>query len=374
MAQPVQDRASVRVAPDPPWRWIDLLRPVGIYVGSRLAVLLVFLVAARLLPDLPGTHVFLSWDSSLYAQLIEHPYLPDPPDRGVYAFFPLFPLLAHGLSVVTGLGALEAGLVVGAVAGTAAAVLLWLLCRTLLGPDVADRAVALFAFFPASFVLSALYAEGVMIALSAGCLYALVKRRWLLAGVLAALGTASRPNAVALIAACTWAAGLAVWQRREWRALVAPLLSPLGFLGFFALLRVRTGSWSTWFDVERDLWHEKFDLLAMGDQWNYFWGDPANTNNAAVAAGTVLGVVGLVLLVRARLPFVLTVYTVVVLGLAACSQTLGPRPRFVMTAFPLFFAFALHLRGVAQTAVLGLFATALGAYALVSVNTTLFTP
>lgn len=378
MAQTVEERGTSvrRDAPAvPPLRWTSLLRPVGVYAGSRVAVLTAFWLAVKLLPDLPENHVFLVWDSGLYLQLIEHPYLSNPPDRGVYAFFPLFPMLGHALTVFPGLGALEAGLVVGALAGAAAAVVLWLLCRSLLGEQVADRAVALFAFFPASFVMSGLYAEGVMIAVSAGCLYALVTRQWLLAGVLAAVGTASRPNAVALIAACAWASLAAIALRREWRSLVAPLLSPLGILGFFALLRVRTGSWSTWFDVERDLWHERFTLLAMRDQWNYFWGAPfANTNTTAVWFGALLGLVGLVLLVRARLPFVLTVYTVVVLALAACSATLGPRPRFVMTAFPLFFAYALHLRGVAFSAVLGISATLLGGLALMTVSTTLFTP
>ncbi|HEU0104325.1 MAG TPA: glycosyltransferase family 39 protein [Mycobacteriales bacterium] len=376
MSQPT---ASVRASPArgdlsaPSWRL--LLRPVGIYVASRVAVLLAFWLAVRLTPELPDTHVFLFWDSNLYVQLIEHPYLPDPADRGVYAFFPLFPLLAHGLSVGLDIGALEAGLAVGALAGVASAVALWCLCRRLLGTEVADRAVALYAFFPASFVLSALYAEGVMIALSAACLWALVSRQWLLAGVLAALGTASRPNAVALIAACVWASGAALWTRREWRSLVAPALAPLGILGFFALLRVRTGSWRTWFDIERDLWQEKFTLTAMRDHWNYFWGAPfANTNTTVVMIGAVLCILGLVLLVRARLPAVLTVYCVVVIALAACSQTLGPRPRFVMTAFPLFFVFALHLPRSAFSAVLGLSATLLGGLALMTVSTLLFTP
>ena len=377
MVQAVEgQRASVPVDPGAPaLRARALLRPGGVYAGSRAAVLAAFWLAIKLVPEQAKTHAFLAWDSGLYVQLIEHPYLSDPPDRGVYAFFPLFPLLAHALTVVSGLGALEAGLVVGALAGLAAAVLLWLLCRSLLGQEVADRAVALFAFFPASFVLSALYAEGVMIALSAACLYALVRRQWLLAGVLAALGTASRPNAVALIAACAWASLAAIATRREWRSLVAPVLAPLGAVGFFALLRARTGSWHTWFDVEHDLWHERFTVLAMRDQWNYFWGAPfANTNTTAVWFGAVLGLVGLVLLVRARLPFVLTVYTVVVLVLAACSETLGPRPRFVMTAFPLLFGYALHLRGAAFTAVLGISAALLGGLALMTVSTILFTP
>jgi hypothetical protein len=71
---------------------------------------------------------------------------------------------------------------------------------------------------------------------------------------------------------------------------------------------------------------------------------------------------------------VLTVYAAAVIALAVCSETLGARPRFVLTAFPIFFVFALRLRGPAFSAVLGLFATVLGAFTLVSLSTLLFTP
>jgi hypothetical protein len=352
-----------------------LLRPIAIYGASRVAVLAALWLATRLVPGLTMTDVFRSWDGNLYFQIIDDGYLEFPADRGTFAFFPLYPLISRALASLPGLGALEAGLLVGTVAGCAAAIGIWVLCRRLLDPATADRAVALFAFFPGSFVLSMLYSEGLMIALSAGCLWALVRHQWLLAGVLAALATASRPNAIALIAACAWAAGAAILSRREWRSLVAPALAPVGILAFFGLLWAKTGDPLTWFVVQRELWKERVTPLALVDDLRVFYAAPfENTNTTAVVMGAVVCGVGLVLLLRSPLPSVLSVYTAAVIALAACSETLGLRPRFVLTAFPLFFVFALRLQGVAFSAVLGASATVLGGFTLISVTTLLFTP
>jgi hypothetical protein len=352
-----------------------VLRPLAIFTASRAAVLSAMWLATRLQPGLSINDLVLSWDGNLYHQLIRDGYVEQPADEGTFAFFPLYPLTSRMVALVPGIGTVEAGLLVGALAGCAAAVALWFLCRALTDERTADRAVALFSFFPGSFVLSLLYSEGLMIALSAACLWALVRHQWVLAGVLAAFATASRPNALVLVLACAWAAGAAIRSDREWRALVAPALAPVGILAFFLMLWVRTGDPTKWFTVQRELWHERVTPLALVDDLRVFVTAPLeNTNTTAVVLGTVVSAVGLVLLWRSPLPGVLTVYTAGVLALAACSETLGARPRFVLTAFPLFFAFALRLQGVAFSAVLGASATVLGGFTLMSVTTILFTP
>ena len=76
------------------------------------------------------------------------------------------------------------------------------LARRLYDNDVAERAMVLFAVFPGSFVLSYAYAEALLIVLAALCLWFLLDEHWLLAGLAAALATATRPNGIALVAAC----------------------------------------------------------------------------------------------------------------------------------------------------------------------------
>ena len=49
----------------------------------------------------------------------------------------------------------------------------------------------IFCLFPGSIVFSMVYAEGLLIPLAAGCILALQRRRWVMAGALAGLATAT---------------------------------------------------------------------------------------------------------------------------------------------------------------------------------------
>ncbi len=78
-----------------------------------------------------------------------------------------------------------------------------------------------------------IYSEPLALALGAPALLALVERRWLLAGIIGAVGTAERPTLIVLTVVSGVAAAQAIWIRGEWRALLAAALTPLGMLAFF---------------------------------------------------------------------------------------------------------------------------------------------
>jgi hypothetical protein len=82
----------------------------------------------------------------------------------------------------------------------------------------------------------------------------------------------------------------------------------------------------------------------------------------------------LAVLVRARPPEPVLVYTAGVLLLALLSQTLGARPRFLLTAFPLVTVLGRSLRGNAYTVAVACSAVLLGSFAIVSVASLLATP
>ena len=136
------------------------------------------------------------------------------------------------MDVVLPGGAVTAALLVNLVLGAVFVWLVGVLTRQLAGPRAAGRAMVLTALFPGSFVLSFAYSEAVLLALAAACLLMLIRHRWVWAGVLAAVATAGRPNAIALVVACGLAALVAIWKDREWKALVAPVLAPIGFVAF----------------------------------------------------------------------------------------------------------------------------------------------
>ena len=257
------------------------------------------------------------------------------------AFFPLYPLLVRGLDRVLPGGADVAGAVLALLIGAAATVVVWMVAGKLADRRVADRAAVLFAFSPGAFVLSLVYAEGLLVLLSAACLLALLERRWLLAGVLAALAGATRPNATAAMLACAWAAGVAIWKDREWRAAIAPALAPIGMLAFFVFLWWHTGETLIWFRVESQGWGEQIDFgrSNIGVFADLFTRPLHNPNHLVLAASMVAAVVLMVILVRAKLPAILNVYALSGLGLVLASH-INARPRFIFVAFPVVIALA----------------------------------
>lgn len=353
----------------------------AVYVVSRVVVLLAMGVAGVVRGDWPLRRALTHWDGGWYLTIADLGYARGLPPGGAgsqttnLAFFPLFPLAVRLLARGLHLSTFRTAALLNLVLGIAAAVLLWHLCRRLGDRGFADRATALFAFFPATFVLTMVYSEALMLVLAIGCLFALVRHRWLLAGVLAAFATAARPNALALGVACAVGAAQAIWRRREWRALVAPALSPLGVVAYFLFLRQHTGDLFIWGKAQSKGWGQGFDGgLAMVRAAGRQLAQPGSDLNEVTAALSLVFVVAaFVLLARWKPPAVLTVYASLVIALGYLSPTLSSRPRFAMTAFPLVLAVA-HVSRRSFPIVLGTSAALLGAFTIISVSTLAITP
>ena len=131
------------------------------------------------------------------------------------------PYLARWFDFIAPGGIVQALLGVNVVLSIAAVVLVGLLARGLGGTAIAQRSMVPFALFPGSVVLSWSYAEAALIVCAAACLLFLQREQWVLAGVAAAIGTATRPNGVAIVAACVVAAAIAIYKRRQWRSLIS---------------------------------------------------------------------------------------------------------------------------------------------------------
>lgn len=305
-------------------------------------------------PALPGgarliMNVFTSWDGKWYLEVARDGYPRQiPPDitfdqlEARAAFFPLYPSLVRIVNPVIPGGDTVAALSVNVVLGAVVVALVGLLARGWWGDKVAGRAMVLMAMFPASVVLTMAYSEALLLALAAGCLLALDRRRWALAGVLAAFGTAARPNGVALCAACAVAALIAIVQRREWRSLIAPILSPIGFLAFQVWVGWHADERGVWARVQREAWDEgtSFGFTALERSWSAFR-HPLSSPTDLVTALSVVAMVGLLgAMWRRRPPMAAVAYTAVVLALMLAPSTVTARPRFLYTAFPLVLCFA----------------------------------
>ena len=146
-------------------------------------------------------------------------------------------------------------------------------------------------------------------------------------------------------------------------------------MAFFAYLARHTGDAGAYFRTQREGWHQTVDPLSAYHTLADFVQDPfADTNITLMALGTVFLAVALVVLVRSRPPGVVLVYTVAVMVMALLTPTMGARPRFLLTAFPLVTVLGEKLPGPVFSALLGTFATLLGAFTIVSLTSILATP
>lgn len=335
---------------------------LGVFVVSRLCVVAGAVVRATQVTvdartagdDIEGpmkllTGVFTDWDGNWYLRIVRLGYPRSvPPDITFHqmearaAFFPGYPMLVRAVDTVLPGGDVFTAFAVNLVLSVISVVLLGVLARRLFDTDVATKAMILFAIFPGSFVLSYAYAEPLFIVVSLITLLALHDQRWVTAGIFAAIGTACRPNGIALIAACAVAAFIAVRRDRDWRSLVAPILAPIGVAAFHIYLLFRTGEWKVWFRVQSEAWEEgtSFGVTAVSGTLRFIT-HPFQSPTDAVTAfsfGVLLFMV--YCLWRRPLPWPTTAFVAIVVVLMLMPDTVTARPRFVFTAFPLFIAVA----------------------------------
>ena len=219
------------------------------------------------------THELSQWDGLWYRELADHGYPTHVVhEQSTLGFFPLYPMrrVAHLARVRRPDRALRDPLDDGRGSdrvrprrpdrhrpGRTAG-------RELVGRSGRPARVLLFCLFPGSVVFSMVYAEGMMIPLAAGCILALQRRRWVLAGALAGLATATEPQALVLVLVCAVSAALELRRHRSHlRALLAPALSLVGAVSFAAFLWIWTGSPFASLIAQRDGWSERTDLFAL---------------------------------------------------------------------------------------------------------------
>lgn len=373
----VTDRPRAKhAAPDerewfPGWRL--LLTPLLAWFASRFVSLASIAVGNHLRADFSRVAAALRiWDGNWYLEAAEGYAYPDvsAPNLGQIdiAFFPLFPILIRVVQGITGWTPLAAAVLVTGIFGATAIVAIWLLVHRISGREVADRAAMLIAFFPGTIALTLVYSEGVMLTAAAGSLLALLHRKWWLAGLLGALASAARPNGIAVALACGVAALIAIRRDRDWTSLAAPAIAPLGMVAYLGWLWANTGAANVWFRVQKEGWGEGIDFgkRTAVEFWDFYSRLPTDLDFLNIpfivhlrAVGLLLVIATLVLMVRWRPPAIIWAYTIGILLPSLLSQTLGARPRFIFTAFPLLVALAWQVRGAWYSAVLGCFAVLL---------------
>jgi len=322
-----------------PW-----LFPLAVFAAVWLVILATWYGADAIIGQSHpwSWHLFIM-DTGFYRGIARYGYTGDPSRA---AFFPVFPLLIHLVSYLTGGDYLLAELITIIACGAASAVAVWALADRLCGRRVADRAVVLYCVFPGAMTFAIIYSEPLAVALGAAAMLALVDRRWLLAGIIGAIATAERPTLVVLVAVAGVAAIQAIRDRREWGALVAPALTPIGMLLYFDFLGDRYHNYGYWFKIVKMGWGQHFDWgvstirVVFGLEHIH---RPERAFGILLMIMFFAALAGIALMIAARLPLPVVLFGVLTVALAFMSTSAGPRPRLVWSAFPIFIGAAAKL-------------------------------
>jgi len=256
---------------------------VGCFVLSRLLLTAVGLLLLRSGPphiaSLPAAtsyaaalpDLYLRWDSFWYIGIAQQGYTTTTPpwvEAGstAYAFYPLYPALMWAVGELTGWSSAVAGLVVSNVSLLAALFVIYALAwHWSADRTVAALTVILLSFAPEGFIFSAVYTESLFVLLTAGAMLAFERKQYLLAGVLAALGSASRSNGVfialyfglRLLRDDGLKSALHLWREPE--RYLPIVMAPLGLFAFWWFAMLTTGDAFAQKTSMVHGWHWAFD-------------------------------------------------------------------------------------------------------------------
>lgn len=177
----------------------------------------------------PGTELapeliqrFLRWDAHWYTYVAQNGY-----DDRTIVFFPMLILLIRAVSGLAGLDYGTAGWLVSNLFAVLSMFAMYALFRLDLGRRQAGQALFAYALFPTSMFLNSVYTEPLFITFTAGCVYCVRTRRWVAAGLLAAMATLTRNIGVFLFLLMAWEFGRDFTRHRRriklWTALPAPI-------------------------------------------------------------------------------------------------------------------------------------------------------
>ena len=332
-----------------------------------------------------GAHwwdVLATWDGWWYLQVAEHGYSPAlvrldsdglfTVQQNSVAFFPLYPALIRMVSESTGLGLYGSGILVSVVSSFVAAAGIYAVISLLAGARAGTVAAGLWAVAPGAGVEWAVYSESLFVAIAAWTCYAVMKGRWVTAGLLAFTAGLNRPTSAVLIGAVGLAALVTLARpasRREHGVrgpVYAMLVAPLGLLSYIAWVGWSTGEATAYFTLQREGWAHFFDYgaytwdvlrnLAVGrGDYPFAFSTPDLLSLQLVLALPFL----IALMLRKRPPLVLVAYTLAtIVTVLGTQQMFGNTMRYLLPAFPLLLAPAAALSRLKLPSLIVFFTTA----------------
>ncbi len=263
-----------------------------------------------------------------------------------FAYFPLYPLLIN-LVTRAGLTPILSGIFVSLLATALAAYYLLKLIDLDKHKVSKTEALLLLFLFPFGFILNSVYADALFLFLTTASFYYARKGKWLTAGVLALLASLTRLSGLALLPAL-----IVEWwlqKKPSKKAMIAPVLSFVGFATYSAFLQITQGNWRL-FQSSMSAWKQEKIVFITRVFYRYlkiffkvsrsllvYW--IAILEFASFILYSILSV-----FVWKKVRASYGVFMIVSLSLVTFTGTFAGTPRYLIHLFPAFIGLALLLK------------------------------
>jgi hypothetical protein len=233
----------------------DLGRVGVLWIGFLIATNLIGEASMRELRVVPETrwraeqiatqNRWVRWDALWYLRIAEEGYRYEPDkneETSSVGFLPLYPLAIRALAWVTPFDAAGAGLWISRLALLASMWLLVMLARMRgLDDDRAFAPAVALLFFPTAYILGAVYADALFVALAIGAFVLAEKGRFPLAAIAAFLAGATRIHGLVL-ALGLFVLGILEWRRaKSWLAFLPAIAAGLGVASYGVFTWIQFG-------------------------------------------------------------------------------------------------------------------------------------
>jgi hypothetical protein len=288
------------------------------------------------------------WDAYWYLDIAKNGYyLRGETNQANVVFFPLYPLLMYAVKPLAGGNLVLSGWIVSSVFLVLAVLMLTRLTQEF-HPDIDDPLLptAFLLVYPTAFYLNAVYSESLFLFLSLAMAFCAMRRNFLLAGVWAALASATRIAGLFLFILLI----TEFIQTNGWRVLLTrrawPLaLAPAGMIAFLVYHWVAFGDFFLYLKIQ------KFFGRGFKVDSAYFdiHNNPDLVHTVLELGYTIVAIVlGFITLMRFRVSYGL--YMLVSLGIALSTGTTLGISRYTMVMFPIYLIGASIRSTVSRTA------------------------
>lgn len=338
--------------------------PLTAWAISRGLVLLVGIVAGIALGapprEIAGSvpdplNLLAAWDTTWYLQIASDGYAQASGAVGVdftnLAFFPLLPgVMAAFLAI--GANAAVGAVIVSNLAFLGGLFAFHALTASRFGARSASQATWVLALLPPAVYASLAYTEGIAIACAVGAALLASRGRYLEAGLLAAVATATRPPGIVVAFLVVLLALRTEREGRPRRIAMALVPSLLVLVSFFAWMAIWRGSWLLPLDAQ-GAWGRggagtgvfTTAPTQLGFVWDYVTSGHFTAEWTSVIRDWIFIALYAWLVVRLwraeggiRSPWVL--YSLAALAVPLSSGTTSSMARFGLLAFPLVWPLA----------------------------------